>query len=127
MILVGWIRIWIQEGKNRKREEILSFEVLDVLYWGLYSSLDVLYEGLGISKFHFLEKKISYKFFYNFWSEVGSGFFYKAESKKTVGYTIKKLPLLQLGCLGGRGSWVRGVVVKKVNGIKLQSNPLLTM
>jgi hypothetical protein len=32
-ILVGLIRIWIQEGKNDlQSEEISSFEVLDVLF-----------------------------------------------------------------------------------------------
>jgi hypothetical protein len=38
--------------KNRKREEILSFEVLDVLFRGLKAG------GLGISKLQFLIKKI---------------------------------------------------------------------
>jgi hypothetical protein len=36
LILIGWIRIQIQEDKNdkkiEKREEISSFEVLDVLF-----------------------------------------------------------------------------------------------
>jgi hypothetical protein len=36
LILVGWIWIRIQEGKmilkNRKREESLSFEVLEILF-----------------------------------------------------------------------------------------------
>jgi hypothetical protein len=66
LILVAWIQIWIQEGKNdpkklEKREDS-SFEVLDALFCGLKASLvawlDVLYGGLGISKLQFCIKKI---------------------------------------------------------------------
>jgi hypothetical protein len=43
LILVGWIRIRIQEGKmihkNKKREEISSFEVLDALFSGLKAAV----------------------------------------------------------------------------------------
>ena len=67
-----WIRIHIHIAdldpggqklptKIEKRTEFSSFEVLDVLFWGLEGfscSLGVLYGGLGISKLQFLIKKI---------------------------------------------------------------------
>ncbi len=60
LILVGLIRR-IQEGKNDpkkyKKEEISSFEVQNVLFWGFNSSPVVwmsVMGGLGISKLQFL-------------------------------------------------------------------------
>jgi hypothetical protein len=72
LILVGWTRsgdprlgkpIRVQEGqksptKIEKCEEISSFEVP---FWGAEGfscSMNVLYGGLGLSKFQFLIKKI---------------------------------------------------------------------
>ncbi len=56
LILVGWIRTLIQEGKNdpqkRKSIYILCFEVLDVLFLragGFFCSLDVLHGDLEIN------------------------------------------------------------------------------
>jgi hypothetical protein len=68
------IRIRIQEGKNeknRKKSRIFMFLSTGCSLLraeGFSCSLGVLYEGLGISKFKFLIKKIetkfsSYKFF----------------------------------------------------------------
>jgi hypothetical protein len=67
LILVGWIRILAQEGKNgshknRKSYEISCFEVLDVFLLGMSSdvfscSLEVLCGGFGLSKTAIFDQK----------------------------------------------------------------------
>jgi hypothetical protein len=68
--------LWIRIGSGSRRantpvkyKTVIEFHLLK--YWILYSSLDVLYEGLGICKLQFLIKKENKKLSAIFFSIFG--------------------------------------------------------